>query len=71
MIILHLANLLFICKALGCDFCGKILKLSIKLERHDLANVLFIFKALGCDFCGKIFKVTINLEKQMKIVHFP
>ena len=54
-------------KALGCEFCGKILKLTVILGGHmktlRLANLLFIYKALGCDFCGKTLKVTINLEK--------
>ena len=44
-------------KALDCEFCGKILKLTINLERHmktvHLANLSFMSKALGCEFCGK------------------
>ena len=44
-------------KALGCEFCGKILKLTINLERHmktvHLGNLSYTSKALGCEFCGK------------------
>ena len=53
-------------KALGCEFCGKILKLTINLERHmktvHLANLSFMSKALGFEFCGK----TIQIDNQFR-----
>ena len=56
-------------KALCCEFCGKILKLTINLERHmktvHLANLLFMSKALCCECCVKILRSTINSERQM------
>ena len=65
----HLSNLSFMSKALCCEFCGKILKLTINLERHmktvHLANLSFISKALFCEFWGKILKLTIHLGRHM------
>ena len=53
-------------KALCCEFCGKILKLTINLERHmktvHLANLSFMSKALGFEFCGK----TIQIDNQFR-----
>ena len=60
-------------KALGCEFCRKILKLTINLGRHMkivyLDNLTFMSKALCCEFCGKILKLTINLERHMIRLH--
>ena len=53
-------------KALCCEFCGKILKLTINLERHmktvHLANLSFMSKALGCEFCGKNIQINNPFE---------
>ena len=60
-------------KALCCEFCGKILKLTINLERHmktfHLANLSLMRKAPCCEFCGKNLKSTINSERQMITVY--
>ena len=54
-------------KALGCEFCGKILKLTVILGGHmktlRLANLLFIYKALGCDFCGTNIQINNQFRK--------
>ena len=53
-------------KALGCEFCGKTLNLTINSEVHmktvHLANLSFMSKALGFEFCGK----TIQIDNQFR-----
>ena len=66
----HLANLSFMSKALFCELCGKILKLTINLGRHMkivyLDNLTFMSKALCCEFWGEMLKLTIILERHDK-----
>ena len=54
-------------KALGCQFCGNILKLTINLEKHmktvHLANLSFMSKPLGCEFCGKNIQINNQFRK--------
>ena len=61
-------------KALCCEFCGKILKLTINLERHmktvHLANISFMSKALGCDFCGKNILINNQFRKTFENCSF-
>ena len=56
-------------KALCCEFCGKILKLTINLERHmitvHLANLSIMSKALGCDFC----RMNIQSNNQFRMTY--
>ena len=63
----YLANLSFMSKALGCQFCGeRIFKFTINLERHmiivHLANLSIMSKALGCDFC----RINIQSNNQFR-----
>ena len=66
----HLANLSFMSKALGCQFCGeRIFKFTINLERHmiivHLANLSIMSKALGCDFC----RMNIQSNNQFRMTY--